>query len=329
MVALSSQIDSFRLPHSQLSQCYDNAAMVACPASGFPRQDAQYIRSRSFRIQNDGWIAKDMETGILWRRCVLGMTWDGTTCTGSAQSVDFAAAQTSCAALPPSTYGAWRVPEYRELSTLFEYHGGAPAIPAAYFPGFPGATGLWSNTTQLANPTNALANNISTGALISYAKTNTRYALCVTGPTLALETFASVQPGLVKATGLNQYWTSCPLLSGGTLDTSGNCAGPAQTMNWQTALQSCAALDGTAGLNGWRLPSVLEVLSVPDYSSSSGSMMNDSFFPNGTTSMWTASTAVYSAITDALSIRTSATPFDMQTTSKATNLPVHCVVDLL
>ncbi|MBU44713.1 MAG: hypothetical protein CMN76_15935 [Spirochaetaceae bacterium] len=326
-VLLQASLAGFELPHSQLSQCFDNAASATCPVGGWPRQDAEYLRARSYQIQNEGNIVQDLQTHILWRRCVLGMTWDGSTCTGAAQALNHADAVNGCAALPESTYGPWRLPEYRELSTLFRYDGSAPALDTSYFPNFPGATGLWSNTTVLATPTNALANNIANGALLSYTKTNTRYVLCVTGDILPLASFNQVAPGIVSSSDLNQYWTSCPLGSSGILDTSSNCAGPQANANWQTALQYCSSLNGTQGRSGWRLPSVMEMLTIMDYSSSSGSMFNDSYFPNGVNQVWTSTTAVYSAPSDGFSVRSSATPFDLQPTAKTTTFPVYCVAD--
>ncbi len=320
-----SQSIQFRVPHTQQATCYDNAAVQSCPVPAFPRQDADHFRARSFLGLNNGEIAQDRETGILWRRCLLGQIWDGFSCTGAPSTFDHANAITECSALPESPYGPWRVPNFRELNTFFQYTGSSPAVISSVFPSHPGTLGVWSSTTVQANPTNALAMNLTSGAVLSYGKTNTRYVQCVTGNELPLADFRIVQAGIVQDTGTGSYWTSCPLMASGALDTSSTCAGPLQSANWSNALQRCSALDGTAGISGWRLPTIQELFSIPDYNSSSGSMLNDTYFPNGPTGVWVSTTAVFSALSDGFQIRTTATPFDTQTTGKNLTLPHICI----
>lgn len=321
---LSTSLD-FQVPHTQQSLCYDGTAAQSCPVSGFPRQDADHFRARSFIGLNHGEIARDRETGILWRRCLLGQNWDGSNCSGTATARNYADAQSQCAALSDSPYGPWRLPNFRELNTFFQYSGSSPAIISGVFQNYPTTLGLWSNRTLEANTANALAINLATGAVLSYAKTNTRYVQCVTGPELPLANFITVQPGVVQDLTTGSHWTSCPLMASGILDTSSNCAGPLQSTNWTTALQQCAALDGTAGIYGWRIPTILELFSIPDYTSSSGRMFNDAYFPNGPTGVWVSTTAVYSALTDGFQIRTTATPFDSQLSPKTSTLPHLCI----
>ena len=321
--ALGSQ--GVQWPHSGLNQCYDGAASSTCPVSGFPRQDADYFRARTFTPLGNGSMVRDEGTGLVWQRCVVGHSWDGATCSGSPQSLTHTAAISACQTLSTNIGGQWRLPTFRELSTFYVYDGSSPAADVSAFPGLPAVTGLWSSTIYQGNPTNGLATNLGTGVVINYSLSLSRYVLCVAGPNYNNADFRVVQAGVVQDLTTGDYWTACPVLGGGGLDTSTGCAGPAGLENWSTALQSCSNLDGTAGISGWRLPSLREMMAIPDYSSVSGSMMNDTYFPNGPASAWTATTAVYNSLDTAFVLQLGATATLTQNPLKTTNLNHYCI----
>jgi hypothetical protein len=65
---------------------------------------------------NDGGIVKDTQTGLMWMRCSIGQTWNGSTCTGEAQRMnwhDAMAFRTSYGG-----YSDWRLPRKSELESL-------------------------------------------------------------------------------------------------------------------------------------------------------------------------------------------------------------------
>jgi len=63
--------------------------------------------SQRFIAQDD--TVKDTQTGLVWQRCSVGQTWDGSTCQGQAAGFNFDAA------LKQANNG-WRLPTIRELA---------------------------------------------------------------------------------------------------------------------------------------------------------------------------------------------------------------------
>ena len=63
---------------------------------------------------------KHSRSGLVWLRCAVGQTWDGTECTGDAQQLTWQQAlQLAHGYTADSTQG-WRLPNLKELSTLTE-----------------------------------------------------------------------------------------------------------------------------------------------------------------------------------------------------------------
>jgi hypothetical protein len=101
--------------------------------------DAPVANAR-YSFSDDGKEVTDSQTGLVWRRCAEGMTWNGATCAGEAtnfssivQAETFAKTQASASQL------AWRVPNKEELISLVRVYQGKhdpvafPATPAYYF----------------------------------------------------------------------------------------------------------------------------------------------------------------------------------------------------
>ena len=93
---------------------------------------------------------RDKVTGLVWQRCVVGMVWNGTTCTGTASSLtwqnalDAARTATASTAATGST-AAWRVPNHAELYSLAERACYKPAINTTWFPATP-SDWTWSSS---------------------------------------------------------------------------------------------------------------------------------------------------------------------------------------
>ena len=115
------------------------AALVACAASGAARAsvcEPGYEPSNpdsAYLLGPDG-TATDIRTGLVWKRCVEGFTWDGTTCTGSAAFFDWPQA---IALAEASTYASaqdWRLPNAKEMLSVAETCRMDPAVNVTVFP---------------------------------------------------------------------------------------------------------------------------------------------------------------------------------------------------
>lgn len=103
----------------------------------------------------------DSLTGLIWQRCVVGKSWNGTTCSDTETRLYWSEIPQTLASMPISTANdakPWRLPTYSELATL---HDGstttAPYIVDKTW--FPATTSYWtwSSTAPLTPGSLALA----------------------------------------------------------------------------------------------------------------------------------------------------------------------------
>jgi hypothetical protein len=79
---------------------------------------------------------RDKVTKLIWQRCMVGKSWDGTTCTGTAlqktwaQALEIARTATATTATPQTP---WRVPNRTEVLSLIE-RACIPSINETWFP---------------------------------------------------------------------------------------------------------------------------------------------------------------------------------------------------
>lgn len=87
----------------------------------------------------------DKQTGLIWMRCALGQTFDGTGCTGTPTSMNWQAALQMAESTTFTGKTDWRLPNQKELQSLVENRCYAPAINTAIFPGTT-SIGFWSSS---------------------------------------------------------------------------------------------------------------------------------------------------------------------------------------
>jgi hypothetical protein len=238
-------------------------------------------------------VVEDLLTGIAWRRCAEGQTWDvaGQRCQGTP----WGEYRNSSVKLPASTcsgaYGGhsdWRVPEQDELESLISYDRRDPAYHEAAFPGlpkdvigppscrttscsWPDATKdffwtatvgdhkpWWGDAEAMVSLEDGTVDHLS--VYIADA-TNKQYAqvLCArrARPTLTRRWKVEAQDGsTVRDLWTGQIWRRC---ARGRKWHVGEqvCKEPAARLTWSAARAACQ--------KPWRLPSVRELAAIRKY----------------------------------------------------------------
>jgi hypothetical protein len=105
----------------------------------------------------------DTWTGLTWRRCSAGQTWDGAQCAGSPVGADWAAALRYAADESARTGLAWRLPNQKELASICDRTRNYPAIDPDVFPNVPSIAYYWTSTPYANDPTQAFTIDIRGG----------------------------------------------------------------------------------------------------------------------------------------------------------------------
>lgn len=106
--------------------------------------------SADWRVSDDGAYVIDVRAQLAWPRCVEGMQWNGTTCTGKPLLLDRAEATALATARWQAEGVAWRLPRAAELQRLVgkAAHNAAGA-DARLFPAAPDLW-YWSSTANVS-----------------------------------------------------------------------------------------------------------------------------------------------------------------------------------
>ncbi len=104
---------------------------------------------------NQNGTVTDTKTGLQWKRCSEGQTWNDVTngCEDSATALTWKAAleQAQTANVTGGGLGiggGWRVPNIKELRSIIEVQCGGPAINLEVFPNTDTSAAVWSSSLQ-------------------------------------------------------------------------------------------------------------------------------------------------------------------------------------
>lgn len=89
----------------------------------------------------------DKVTGLIWKRCLEGLSWNGSQCVGTLDRFTWREALTRARATSTpiaSTGSTWRLPNRNELLSLVETACDSPAINGYWFPNQPAQGAVWS-----------------------------------------------------------------------------------------------------------------------------------------------------------------------------------------
>lgn len=151
-----------------------------------------------FILNDTDGTAYHIKTGLTWKRCAEGQTWNGATCTGTAGGYTWSAALQLISS-------DWRLPNLKELSSIVEQRNWSPAINTGVFPSAP-LTYFWSASPYAAVSGFAWSVNFDLGNGSAYPKGGSAAVRLVRGGQYSLlsvsktgeggGTVTSTQPGI-------------------------------------------------------------------------------------------------------------------------------------
>ena len=227
-----------------------------------------------FKDNLDGTVT-DQDTGLMWMRCSIGQTWDGSAgaCLGTASARTWDDAIALPAAEILAGHTDWRLPNIRELQTILDRTKFNPAIDTVAFPDFLPST-FWSATTNVVILNTAWYINFATGDVQSMSNDafELNYVHLVRGAAVPAlpdvnrpqSDFIDNADGTVSHTPSGLMLKLC--LEGEIWDTTTSiCTGNAASrFSWEQATALTAP--GFAGKNDWRVPTAKEMASLFGYS---------------------------------------------------------------
>eukprot|EP01036_Dinobryon_divergens_P052014 gene52014-69594_t len=101
-----------------------------------------------YQISESGQEVLDRSTGLQWRRCVEGQSFDGSRCSGTVLHAGWLDALDHARAQAAATGQGWRLPNAKELASLMD-HEQARHIDTRAFPAVRAAAGQWTSSALL------------------------------------------------------------------------------------------------------------------------------------------------------------------------------------
>ena len=98
----------------------------------------------NFDVHNDGTVT-DKTTGLTWKRCAEGQTYQNNDCRGGAQSFTWQQALQLTQNATFAGFNDWRLPNVNELEAIVEDACLDPAINLQIFPSAP-SDAFWSSS---------------------------------------------------------------------------------------------------------------------------------------------------------------------------------------
>lgn len=93
-----------------------------------------------YEYRDNGAAVYDRKTGLTWQRCVVGMSWNGSSCVGypdESELMQFLSVQSL-------SQSGWRLPNVKELSSILKHNCLSNSVNQNVFPNLPSY--LWSSS---------------------------------------------------------------------------------------------------------------------------------------------------------------------------------------
>lgn len=249
-VGLTGRTDFF-FPDTGQQDCYDlDGINIECPLPDDPlAQDGSYlINPPSFMLNGDGTVI-DNNTGLMWQQDDNYQAFNWYESSGTYDQTYNRSNTNVCSNLQLGGYANWRLPALKELATLIYYGPAGPKIDTTIFHRtFDLPTLLyWSSEKGATVPNSAVVVNFESGNVATIGADNDVRVRCVRGESLPTS-FVINGDGTVNDFGTDLMWQ--------------------QYANSSEADSSFSYCEGSllAGYSDWRLPNILELMSMTDYS---------------------------------------------------------------
>ena len=108
-------------------------------------------------------------SNLVFMRCSLGQTWDGSTCVGEAETFLWSEALAVSRGFEFNQQNTWRLPNIKELNMITERACVRPSINEAIFPQTP-PDDFWTSTPSIDDPLRAWSTAFSNGTMSIRAK---------------------------------------------------------------------------------------------------------------------------------------------------------------
>ena len=155
-VAITMALVSTLLVNTSYAYAYAETTTLQCNNEN----TATTATTTHFTDNEDGTIS-DPKTGLIWKKCSEGQSWDSSnnTCTGSAQAYNWQQALQQAQDVNGGVgedldASDWRVPNIKELSSIVEQRCYIPAVNVTAFPNTPSSL-YWSSSPYAPNGASA------------------------------------------------------------------------------------------------------------------------------------------------------------------------------
>ncbi|OLN26928.1 hypothetical protein DVDV_2387 [Desulfovibrio sp. DV] len=253
---------SYTLPATGQTACYDDVGTIGCPRPGedYYGQDGNYQAGTPMAYQvGTAGIVTDLTTGLFWQQAA------------NTTGRTFADAQAWCGQLPLGNTADWRMADLWELATIVDYGRENPNWNAIF--SGPTVAGYFSNQENKQLSTDVWGIQFYWGTVSTGAKSNTGYVRCVRGQALPASTYVDNGDLTVsdQATGL--MWQKIASET---------------ALTWKNALSHCEGAT-TGGYSDWRLPNIRELVSLVDYTTYAPAF-DVTYFSGASDAYWSGST---------------------------------------
>ncbi|MBV5307786.1 DUF1566 domain-containing protein, partial [Chromatium okenii] len=289
---------------------------LACPVTGFPRQDAEFgsngfdftaidasgntttptsganphpcvldnVTGLIWEVKTDDGGLRDKDWTYSWYSTRDGGTVSGTSnckTTGRCDTEKFVA-DVNAAGL--CGFNDWRMPNEKELMGIVNRGRTNPAIDITYFPNTVDYWFCWSGSPYAGDANSAWYVAFDGGYANYYNRDYDHHVRLVRGGQ-SFDSFVDNNDGTVTQLNTGLMWAKCSEGQTGT-----GCTDTALHMNWSAAL-TAANNSNLGGYNDWRLPNFKELQALMDYSRYNPAI-DTNYFPNTPNSLfWSGSPA--------------------------------------